>query len=88
MNKAQLIETVAKTTKMSHRAAREAVEATLRAIKTNTRKEGVTIVGFGSFTVSRRKARVGRNPQTGAKIQIKASKTVRFRAGKAFKTTL
>jgi nucleoid DNA-binding protein len=88
MNKADLIEQVAKTTKMSHRAAREAVEATLRTIKAYTKKEGVNIVGFGSFSVSKRKARTGRNPQTGAKIQIKASKGVRFRAGKAFKTSL
>lgn len=88
MNKAQLVDQVAKMTKMSHRQAREAVEATLRTIKSYTRKEGVNIVGFGSFTVSKRKARMGRNPRTGAKIQIKASKTVRFRAGKAFKTTL
>ena len=88
MNKAQLIEAVAKTTKMSQRAARQAVEATLKTIKANTKKDGVNIVGFGSFSVSRRKARTGRNPQTGATMQIKASKTVRFRAGKAFKTAL
>ena len=88
MNKAQLIEAVAKTTKMSQRATRHAIEATLRTIKLNTKREGVNIVGFGSFSVSRRKARAGRNPQTGARIQIKASKTVRFRAGKAFKTSL
>ncbi len=88
MNKAQLIEAVARTTKMSQRAARRAVEATLTTIKSHTKKDGVNLVGFGSFSVSRRKARTGRNPQTGAAIQIKASKTVRFRAGKAFKTAL
>ena len=88
MNKAQLIEAVAKTTKMSQRAARQVVEATLKTIKASTKREGVNLVGFGSFSVSRRKARTGRNPQTGAAMQIKASKTVRFRAGKAFKTSL
>ena len=49
---------------------------------------GVTIVGFGSFQSVKRKARTGRNPQTGETIKIQASKTVRFRPGKAFKKTL
>ena len=53
------------------------------------KKEGkVTLVGFGTFTKVRRKARKGRNPQTGATIKIKASNTVRFKPGKALKTAL
>ena len=89
MNKAQLIEAVAKKTNLSKRDATNAVNATLTTIKSETKKTtGVTIVGFGSFQSVKRKARTGRNPQTGETIKIQASKTVRFRPGKAFKKTL
>jgi DNA-binding protein HU-beta len=89
MNKAELIEAVAKKTNLSKRDAMNAVNATLATIKTETKKTtGVTIVGFGSFQAVKRKARMGRNPQTGQAIKIQASKTVRFRPGKAFKKTL
>ncbi len=88
MNKAELIEAVVKQTKLSKKDAGNAVNATLISIKKATRKSGVSIVGFGSFNTVKRKARKGRNPQTGETIQIKASKGVRFRPGKAFKEML
>ncbi len=88
MNKAELIEHVAKTAKLSKKSAEAAVNATLEGIMKGTKKGGTQLVGFGSFTVATRKARMGRNPQTGEVIKIKASKTVRFRPGKAFKKML
>ena len=57
-------------------------------IKRGTKKGGVSLAGFGSFNVSNRKARLGRNPQTGEEIKIKASRTVRFRPGKSYKEML
>jgi DNA-binding protein HU-beta len=66
-----------------------AVNATFTAIKKETKKSnGISIVGFGSFNTVKRKARTGRNPRTGETIMIKASKSVRFRPGKAFKQIL
>jgi len=89
MNKAELIDAVAKKANLSKRDATNAVNAALTTIKTETKKTtGVTIVGFGTFLSVKRKARTGRNPQTGEAIKIQASKTVRFRPGKAFKTSL
>jgi DNA-binding protein HU-beta len=88
MNKAELIEYVAKKTDMTKRNAEDAVNATLEGIKKSVKKGGVQIVGFGSFTVSSRKGRMGRNPQTGEPIKIKPSKTVKFRPGKDFKKML
>ena len=85
MNKAELIELVAKKTDLTKKDAGLAVDATLEAIKKGTKKGGVSLAGFGSFVVSHRKARTGRNPQTGDAIKIKASRTVRFRPGKAYK---
>ena len=88
MNKADLIEYVAKRTDMTKRSSEDAVNATLEGIKKNVKKGGVHIVGFGSFTVASRKGRMGRNPQTGEPIKIKPSKTVKFRPGKDFKKML
>ena len=88
MNKAELIEYVAKQTDMTKRSAEDAVNATLEGIKKNVKRGGVQIVGFGSFTVASRKGRMGRNPQTGEPIKIKPSKTVKFRPGKDFKKML
>ena len=87
VNKAELIENVVKTTKLTKKDASAAVDATLAAIKKGTKK-GVVIAGFGSFSVSNRKARVGRNPRTGEEIKIRASKGVRFRPGKDYKSML
>jgi nucleoid DNA-binding protein len=88
MNKQELIETVAKKTQLTKKDASAAVDATLDAIKRGTKRGGVTLAGFGSFNVSNRKARMGRNPKTGEEIKIKASKSVRFRPGKAYKASL
>ena len=86
MNKAELIEAVAKSTKLTKAAAERACNAVLDSVKKGVKKDGnVTLIGFGSFTVKKRKARMGRNPQTGEQIRIKASKTVGFKPGAAFK---
>jgi DNA-binding protein HU-beta len=82
MNKGDLIAAVAKETGMSKAGAEKAVNSVLENIKKNAKK-GVQLIGFGSFGISHRNAR--RNPQTGAKIKIKASKAVKFRAGAEFK---
>jgi DNA-binding protein HU-beta len=88
VNKAELIEAVAKRCDLSKKDASLAVDATFDEIRKSVKKEAVNIVGFGSWQVSKRKARLGRNPQTGESIKIKASKGVRFRPGKAFKESL
>jgi len=88
VNKADLIEHVAKKTDLTKKDASAAVDAALEAIKKGTKRGGVSIAGFGSFSVTNRKARMGRNPQTGEEIRIKASKSVRFKPGKAYKSSL
>ena len=85
MNKSELIEEVAKVT-CSKKEAESAINATLAAIQKALKKgDSVTLVGFGTFGVSKRKARKGRNPQTGATIKIAAKKVPVFKAGKGFK---
>jgi DNA-binding protein HU-beta len=88
MNKADLVNEVANvvSTKMEAQAA---VDCVFESI-VNTLKNGdvVTLVGFGSFKVVKRKARTGRNPQTGAEIQISASNAPKFVPGKAFKDAM
>ena len=86
MNKNDVVAAVADKTGMSKAAATEAVEATFDVI-TSALKMGdeVKIIGFGSFTVAKRAASMGRNPRTGASIQIAASKTPKFKAGKGLK---
>jgi len=85
MNKAQLINEVAKVT-CSKKEAELAIGATLAAIRKALKKgDTVTLVGFGTFRVSKRKARKGRNPQTGAVIKIAAKKVPVFKAGKGLK---
>jgi len=86
-NKGDLIEFVAKAADLPKTQAKNAVEAVLDGIKKNAKKD-VRLVGFGTFSIANRKARTGYNPQTGEKIKIKASKTVKFRPGQAFKTGL
>ena len=89
MNKAQLIEAVAKATEMTKVDAEMALNTTLETIKKCVKKgEDVTLIGFGTFTKSKRKARIGRNPQTGKEIKIPAMNVPRFRAGKEFKDSL
>ncbi len=85
MNKTQLINEVAKVT-CSKKEAELAIGATLAAIRKALKKgDTVTLVGFGTFRVSKRKARKGRNPQTGAVIKIAAKKVPVFKAGKGLK---
>ncbi|MFW9611049.1 MAG: HU family DNA-binding protein [Fluviibacter sp.] len=86
MNKAELIEVIAKDAKLSKAAAQAALDATVAAVvKAVTKGDSVSLVGFGSFSSGKRAARTGRNPQTGETIKIPAAKTVKFSAGKAFK---
>ncbi len=91
MNKAQLVEYIQKTGKVGETktAAERALEVVLEGIQTGLKKDkSVQLVGFGSFGVRERKARTGRNPQTGEQIKIKASKTVGFKCGKALKDAM
>ena len=89
MNKAQLTDAVAAATDSSKAEAGRAVEATLSAIGSALAGgDSVSLVGFGTFNVRHRAARMGRNPQTGASIQIAASKGVGFKPGKALKDSL
>ena len=86
MNKSELIEHIAKQADISKAAATCALEALIGGVKSTLKKSGnVSIVGFGTFAVSKRAARSGRNPRTGAAIKIKAAKVPKFRPGKALK---
>lgn len=83
MNKTELIATMAKTADISKAAADRALLAFLEAVTNSLQKgEKVTLIGFGTFSVSERAARTGRNPQTGKEIQIAAKKVVKFKVGK------
>ena len=85
MNKAELIDEVAKVT-CSKKEAGAAISTTLAAIQKALKKgDTVTLVGFGTFKVSKRKARKGRNPQTGAALKIAAKKVPVFKAGQGLK---
>jgi DNA-binding protein HU-beta len=83
MNKAELIAKIAEDAGVTKTQANAAVDSFVDAV-TKTLKKGdkVTLVGFGTFSVSKRAARNGRNPQTGAVIKIKAKKVAKFKAGK------
>lgn len=86
MNKSELIDVIAKDADMSKAAAGRALDAAVAAVKGALKKgDMVTLVGFGTFYVGKRAARNGRNPHTGATINIKAAQTPKFRAGKALK---
>ena len=89
MNKAEMIEAIAKSADVSKAAAGRALDATVACIRTSLKKGGtVTLVGFGTFYVSKRAARSGRNPRTGAAIKIKSAKIPKVRPGKALKDAL
>ena len=89
MNKSDLASEVAKKTKLSKAKAWEMISATLETIKGSLKKgQKVSLIGFGSFLVRNRKARIGRNPKTGATIQIKARKVPAFSAGSELKKAL
>jgi DNA-binding protein HU-beta len=82
MNKAELIEKIATDADISKKQAGSALDSFTEAVaKTLKKGEKVTLVGFGTFSVSKRAARTGRNPQTGATIKIKAKKVAKFKAG-------
>ena len=86
MNKAELVEEIAGQTGLTKRTSREAVDAIISAITDSLAgEERVTLVGFGAFQVRERKARRGRNPQTGQTIQVPAKKVPKFKAGKGLK---
>ncbi|MBI3950972.1 MAG: HU family DNA-binding protein [Acidobacteria bacterium] len=86
MNKSELVDKVAKAAGISKAAGEKAVDAVIDAVS-GTLKKGskVTLVGFGSFSVAKRKARTGRNPATGETMKIAATKVPKFTAGKQLK---
>ena len=86
MNKQEMIDAIAIAAEISKAAATRALDAVIANVtKSLSSGDPVVLVGFGTFDVSQRAARTGRNPQSGATIQIPASKVVRFKAGKALK---
>ena len=86
MNKAQLIEKIAAETKMPKAQCETLVDCFMANVKKEVKKgNDVKLVGFGTFTKAKRKARMGRNPQTGKTIKIPAAWTPKFRAGAEFK---
>ncbi|MBR1385676.1 MAG: HU family DNA-binding protein [Bacilli bacterium] len=86
MKKAELVEAIATKTGLTKADANRALDATFEVITKALKKgERVPVAGFGTFNVSKRKAREGRNPQTGATVKIPARKAVTFKAGTALK---
>ena len=86
MNKTELVAAMAEQTNLSKKDAEAALKAFIDVVSEELKKgEKVQVVGFGTFEVSERAAREGRNPQTGETMEIKASKTPKFKAGKALK---
>jgi DNA-binding protein HU-beta len=86
MTKADLIDTMAADGKISKASAGRALDSLIKNVSKALKKgDKVTLVGFGTFSVSKRKARMGRNPQTGEAIKIKARKVPKFTPGKALK---
>lgn len=89
MNKAELIEAIVKETDLSKAAAGRALNAVLETIvKTVAKKQDVQLIGFGTFKASKRAARMGKNPRTGAAIKIAAATVPKFSAGAGFKAAV
>jgi DNA-binding protein HU-beta len=89
VNKTELIEHIASQADISKAAATRALDAVVGGVTRSLKKgESVSLVGFGTFSVSRREARSGRNPRTGATIKIKSAKVPKFRPGKALKDSV
>ena len=89
MNKAEFANELSRRLKLSKSKAVETLNATFETIKTSLKKgQRVQLVGFGTFSVKQRKARLGRNPKTGEQIQIKARKVPAFQAGAELKNAL
>lgn len=86
VNKSELIEAIAESADISKAAAGRAIDAVVESVTTALKSgDQVTLIGFGTFSVKDRAARTGRNPQTGAEIQIAAAKIPSFKAGKGLK---
>jgi DNA-binding protein HU-beta len=89
MNKAELIAHIADSADLPKTSANAALDAFIEAVTKSLKKgDKVTLVGFGTFSVTKRAARTGRNPQTGATIKIKAKKVAKFKAGKELSAKL
>jgi DNA-binding protein HU-beta len=89
MSKQELVNYVAESTGLSKKDAEAALSSFVDGVKSALKKgDSVTLVGFGTFSVSHRGARTGRNPQTGATLQIPARKVPVFKAGKGLKETV
>lgn len=85
MNKEQLVTKIAGDVKITKAQAKAALESFVDAVEKTLKKgDKIALVGFGTFSVTKRKARIGRNPATGATIKIAAKKSVKFKAGKEF----
>jgi len=86
MNKADLIDRIARTAKITKTQANQAIDSITKSVAHSLKRGArTTLVGFGTFTVSRRKARTGRNPQTGAPIRIAARRVPKFIPGQALR---
>ena len=86
MNKAELIDAIAKETGLTKKDTSAALNAFTATVSKELKKGGsVQLIGFGTFEVGKRAARTGRNPQTGEALKIKAAKTPKFKAGKSLK---
>ena len=86
MNKSELVDAIAKDTGLSKKDSEAALKSFIENVsKALTKGDSVQLIGFGTFDVGKRAARTGRNPQTGETIKISASKSVKFKVGKALK---
>jgi DNA-binding protein HU-beta len=86
MNKAELVDAIAEETGLTKKDSEAALKAFINSVSKELKKGGsVQLVGFGTFEVGKRAARTGRNPKTGEALKIKASKSPKFKAGKALK---
>ncbi|HLV02756.1 MAG TPA: HU family DNA-binding protein [Acidobacteriota bacterium] len=89
MNKGELVDAIAKEAEISKSQAQAALDSFVENVKKSLKKgQKVTLVGFGTFSTSKRAARTGRNPQTGKPIKIPAKKVAKFTAGKALKDAI
>ncbi len=89
MNKAELIEHMAKNADLNKAQAGRALDALVDAVRRTLKKgDSVSLIGFGTFAVTKRAARTGRNPRTGAAIKIKAAKIPKVRPGKGLKDAI
>lgn len=89
MNRTELVAAIAEKTELSKKDAEKALKAFTEVVAAELKKgEKIQLVGFGTFEVSERAEREGRNPQTGETMKIKASKTPKFKAGKALKDSV